>query len=216
MLELKPSCERCGTALPPESLEARICTYECTFCSECTAGPLGDRCPNCRGPLVPRPARLKLPDRSPRMACERSGPYAPREFRFHGVAVLGDWHVKRYSIRYGDRPGPSPEEWAVAAAVAGSVLDAQAQGGPAFLVLHLGRDGDYLLVDWWSDEDILNQRLLTRARGEERFRDLRHRPWVACVWELAVIEAERQAWIDTAMAGAPQDYLSRHLEGGVR
>ena len=47
MLELRPTCENCNKALPPESLEARICTYECTFCADCVDGVLGGRCPNC-------------------------------------------------------------------------------------------------------------------------------------------------------------------------
>jgi hypothetical protein len=38
MLELRPTCEHCNKALPPASLEARICSYECTFCAACVAG----------------------------------------------------------------------------------------------------------------------------------------------------------------------------------
>jgi len=38
MLELRPTCEHCNKALPPDSLEARICSYECTFCASCTRG----------------------------------------------------------------------------------------------------------------------------------------------------------------------------------
>ena len=58
MLELRPTCENCNKLLPPASLEARICTYECTFCAECVANRLpGSRCPNCGGELVRRPVR---------------------------------------------------------------------------------------------------------------------------------------------------------------
>ena len=57
MLELRPDCERCGRDLPPESGQARICTFECTFCAECVEGPLGGICPNCGGNFVPRPIR---------------------------------------------------------------------------------------------------------------------------------------------------------------
>ncbi len=35
MLELRPNCELCDCDLPPASLEARICSYECTYCAEC-------------------------------------------------------------------------------------------------------------------------------------------------------------------------------------
>jgi hypothetical protein len=51
MLELRPTCENCNKALPPVSLEARICTYECSFCTTCVV--LDNTCRNCRG-FVPR------------------------------------------------------------------------------------------------------------------------------------------------------------------
>ena len=57
MLELRPSCECCDKDLPPESTEARICSFECTFCADCTASVLHGTCPNCGGELVPRPRR---------------------------------------------------------------------------------------------------------------------------------------------------------------
>lgn len=56
MLELRPNCERCDDDLPPESAEARICSFECTFCARC-ASELHDRCPNCSGELLRRPIR---------------------------------------------------------------------------------------------------------------------------------------------------------------
>jgi hypothetical protein len=57
MLELRPTCEHCNRALPPESVEARICSFECTFCASCVEGVLLGTCPNCGGGFVPRPIR---------------------------------------------------------------------------------------------------------------------------------------------------------------
>jgi hypothetical protein len=57
MLELRPNCECCDRDLSPESADAHICSFECTFCAECTDGKLLGRCPNCGGELVPRPRR---------------------------------------------------------------------------------------------------------------------------------------------------------------
>ena len=54
MLELRPTCENCNKALPPNSLEARICTYECTFCATCVENALENVCPNCGGGFVPK------------------------------------------------------------------------------------------------------------------------------------------------------------------
>lgn len=57
MLELRPVCENCRAALPPESTEARICSFECTYCRTCVEGSLAGVCPNCGGGFVPRPIR---------------------------------------------------------------------------------------------------------------------------------------------------------------
>jgi hypothetical protein len=57
MLELRPVCEHCAMALPPDSLEARICSFECTFCSACVDEVLLGVCPNCGGGFAPRPVR---------------------------------------------------------------------------------------------------------------------------------------------------------------
>jgi hypothetical protein len=54
-LELRAACERCAAPLPPDSADARICSFECTFCAAC-AEELGS-CPKCGGELVPRPRR---------------------------------------------------------------------------------------------------------------------------------------------------------------
>lgn len=57
MLELRPNCECCDRDLPPASLEAFICTFECTFCGDCSNRVLKSICPNCGGELVRRPVR---------------------------------------------------------------------------------------------------------------------------------------------------------------
>lgn len=57
MLELRPTCENCGKALPPDATDARICSFECTFCAACVENVLHDVCPNCGGGFVQRPIR---------------------------------------------------------------------------------------------------------------------------------------------------------------
>lgn len=57
MLQLRPNCECCDKDLPPDAVEARICSYECTFCVECVETVLNNVCPNCGGGFTPRPIR---------------------------------------------------------------------------------------------------------------------------------------------------------------
>ena len=57
MLALRPNCECCDKDLPPDSAEAMICSFECTFCKSCAGDVLHGVCPNCGGGLVARPIR---------------------------------------------------------------------------------------------------------------------------------------------------------------
>jgi hypothetical protein len=57
MLELRPNCECCDKDLPPESLMAMMCSFECTYCADCADNVLSGICPNCGGELVRRPVR---------------------------------------------------------------------------------------------------------------------------------------------------------------
>ena len=56
MLELRPNCECCDVDLGPAA-NARICSYECTFCADCVDNVLHNVCPNCGGGFTPRPVR---------------------------------------------------------------------------------------------------------------------------------------------------------------
>jgi len=57
VLQLRPGCECCDRDLPPDSSQAMICSFECTFCRACAETRLRGRCPNCGGELVRRPIR---------------------------------------------------------------------------------------------------------------------------------------------------------------
>jgi uncharacterized protein len=82
MLQLRPNCECCDRDLPPESHDAVICSFECTFCRNCADTVLGGRCPNCGGELVRRPIRpreklVKYPASATRKV--KAGGCAPKQ-----------------------------------------------------------------------------------------------------------------------------------------
>jgi hypothetical protein len=56
-LQLRPNCEYCDKDLPPNAADARICSYECTFCADCVDTKLHNVCPNCGGGFERRPIR---------------------------------------------------------------------------------------------------------------------------------------------------------------
>jgi uncharacterized protein len=59
MLEIRPICENCNKKLPPDSTEAMVCSFECTFCRDCVNEILHNVCPNCGGGFENRPIRPK-------------------------------------------------------------------------------------------------------------------------------------------------------------
>ena len=72
-LQLRPNCEYCDKDLPPDATDARICSYECTFCADCAEGKLQNVCPNCGGGFAPRPIRPAKPWR-PGVSAEAQPP----------------------------------------------------------------------------------------------------------------------------------------------
>ena len=76
-LQLRPNCEYCDKDLPPASMDARICSYECTFCADCAEAKLHNVCPNCGGGFVPRPIRPTTEWR-PEVSIQKHPPSAER------------------------------------------------------------------------------------------------------------------------------------------
>ena len=57
MLQIRPICEHCNKALPNNSTEAMICSFECTYCKTCAIEIFKNVCPSCSGNFVERPIR---------------------------------------------------------------------------------------------------------------------------------------------------------------
>jgi uncharacterized protein len=77
MLELRPNCEACDKDLPPDAADARICSYECTFCADCVETLLDNVCPNCGGGFAPRPIRPST-ERRPGVCATKQQPSTRR------------------------------------------------------------------------------------------------------------------------------------------
>ena len=92
MLELRPNCELCDRDLPPDSPDARICTYECTYCADCVETVLHDVCPTCGGGFERRPIRPRRAwrpeknlglDNHPASTRRVHSPYSPEDLTAH-------------------------------------------------------------------------------------------------------------------------------------
>jgi hypothetical protein len=54
---MRPNCECCDRDLSPFADDVFICSFECTWCSNCVQTFPGGACPNCGGALSLRPSR---------------------------------------------------------------------------------------------------------------------------------------------------------------
>ncbi len=168
----------------------------------------------------PRPGRGRIPITA---TVELLEPYAPRRVSFLGLWARDEWLVKAYGIRYrGAAPAPALVEAARSLVLARLPLPARAEGryGVGFAGVHEGRGANFVFADWWAEENELHHHVWISPSANPR--DLVYRTpsgLAACVWDLAVIGFERQAWLDTVLANPSgpdvEAYLSRRLEGRV-
>jgi methylmalonyl-CoA/ethylmalonyl-CoA epimerase len=142
--------------------------------------------------------------------------YAPRPTRAMGVVEKRGWRLKRYRIH---APGRNfdGQNWEKGIdSIAGLLPQpprAPGRAGAGFVIEHPGRGADYLVLCWWDSENELFNRVLTCDPTTPGAWMLATSGTTACVWDLVVVNFERDAWVET-MLGAKSDldaYLSRTL-----
>ncbi len=146
--------------------------------------------------------------------------YQPRSVSFLELWRPESWRIKIYGIAYA-HPKPDPTLLETAKVLASRVLSPVGEHyGVGFVGVHQGKTEHFIFVDWWARENELNHRVFTSALvSPTKFTDTTASGVMACVWDLAVISHEREAWIETVMKVAKPDdfkaYLERRLEGEV-
>ena len=151
MLELRPGCEHCGTALPPDSDRARVCTFECTFCVDCATWQLLGICPNCGGELVIRPRRpaAKLAS-APASTVEvrNSHDIAAHQATVNERLVAGDLPEATWINSFPNERMPNDAGYGAMA----MKMDALAAQQPGYLGIDAvrGADGVGITVSRWS------------------------------------------------------------------
>ncbi|MER6950866.1 hypothetical protein ABT294_43310 [Nonomuraea sp. NPDC000554] len=146
-------------------------------------------------------------------------PHRPRAISYHGVRTVAGWTVKLYGISANDA-APRAELLHATTEIAASALPSPPRAGDrygiGFAIAHDAADYCFALVDWWSGENEIHQRLYSAPL--DRPAELRPHPSqaIGCVWELAVTDFERRAWLRHVLA-APDGpdvaaYLQSHFE----
>jgi hypothetical protein len=154
---------------------------------------------------------------------ELAGPYLPRPTSSLGTVEVEGWRFKLYRINAPGRPAPGVEWRPVMRELARQRL-AEPGGHPerygvGFAIVHHGREANFVLLDWWVGENMLENHVYVSPLDDpEALEYATPTGLSACVWELRVMAFEREAWISTVLdnpGGRPDldAYLEHRLEG---
>jgi hypothetical protein len=151
------------------------------------------------------------------------GAYRPRPVTPLGLWESEGWIVKAYGITYQGGGEPRHEIVSAAKEIALAALPKPAQSdgryGLGFAIVHEGQDACWLLLDWWTDECIIEQQMFSAPLDNPLAFEPVARPPVGCVWELAVHAFERDVWVETILTHPEKPdidgYLARRLAGPV-
>jgi hypothetical protein len=160
----------------------------------------------------------------------RTGAYRPRSIGFLKTHEAAGWRLKFYGITTDGGP-PRAELVTVAEALVPTALPSPAvhsggddpydvdRYGVGFTILHEAGDYAFALFDWWAAENEVHQRIYSAL--PTRLGTMRPHPTAAvgCVWELAVTDFERRAWLEHVLARPEgpdlEAYLGEHFTAQV-
>ncbi len=149
--------------------------------------------------------------------------YQPRKIEFRQIINVNDWSVKVYAITYQDKFESNEvldnailnlPKW-----LGKSILLGLETYKTAFLIVHEGRDGVWSLLNWWLGENMLQSvTFYTSFDDAMQFEETPKEGGMACVWEMEVINFERERWIEHILKKAEKPdftgYLNENLNGG--
>jgi hypothetical protein len=149
------------------------------------------------------------------LATALEAPYKPRHVRFIRREDTNGWQLKLYSIALnGKEPDPSFVEATrdLAASILPQPPVADDRYGVALATAHDATSAYIALVYWWQSENELHQRIYVSPKdGPIAFTQVENQP-TGCVWELAIVDFERRAWIEDVLANPDGPDLQRYLE----
>lgn len=148
--------------------------------------------------------------------------YRPRAIGYHGVETVAGWTMKLYGIS-AHTSAPRAALLNATVEISAAVLPSPPQTGDrygvGFAIAHDAADYCFALVNWWSGENEVHQRLLSAPLDRPAALRPHQSAAIGCVWELEVTDFERRAWMQHVLANPNgpdvEAYLTSHFEGRI-
>lgn len=143
--------------------------------------------------------------------------YKKRDIQFQGIRTIKDWKIKTYSICY-DRESFSKELEKESMQLLETELPeiTYYNYGIGFMITHHGKDSNFVLLDWWCNENELQQQVYYSAKETPaKLKKQNSNAPIACVWDLIIINFERNAWVEYMMTEKQKNgnYLKSYIHG---
>lgn len=77
----------------------------------------------------------------------------------------------------------------------------------AFMILHWGTEGIFILVNWWVGKNMLNTNIyFSKNDSLNQFKKISGKGLAPCVWELEIINHERISWTTNVLKKSDPDF----------
>ncbi|MCF3638703.1 hypothetical protein LXM94_01790 [Rhizobium sp. TRM95111] len=133
--------------------------------------------------------------------------YRPRDVSNLGQWAIGGLKLKVYGLvadnRKIDKAMVALGQSFVRQDVLPRVADEGDDNGMGFVIIHPGELGVSISAHWWIQGSVLCQHIYRKLYAASEPMDTVKRPVIACVWELALINAEQEAWRKAMMKNEP-------------
>ncbi len=156
---------------------------------------------------------------------EAHGAYQTRPIRFLGLEKSENWNIKVYSIscknEYADARFISSAKANIPLWLSNASNTQLPNYRVATLIIHEGKEGCFAVLSWWIDENVLQLfAYLASDSLPDQYQLISDKGIVSCVWEMAVLWFERNAWVEEVMKNpqSPQaldNYLSKFFQADV-
>ncbi len=144
--------------------------------------------------------------------------YQKRPIRFLSVECCGEWKIKCYSISCKNEYASERQIQAAKDRIPEWLLQAELTRYPhykvAALMIHEGRDGCFAIISWWTGGNMLQLfAFIADEQLPDQFHLISDKGIVSCVWEMAVLWFERNAWVEKVLRQPENpDALNQYLQ----
>lgn len=149
--------------------------------------------------------------------------YQQRPIRFIEIHQHNDWHIKLYSIsiknEYVSKENIQIAKKHLDVWLSKSSIYNLETYKIATLILHEGREGCFAIINWWIDENMLQNFVYLKKYNETEFQLFSQDGITTCVWEMAVWWHERNAWVKHVLMNNKKPnfigYLNEQLNDNI-